>query len=79
MDFVEVSPRKEVIDLDAEYITKKKLCPFMSDSKSKVYCTEECALVVTHHDADTNRLLGTTCQLTDIADTNDLLRELVSR
>lgn len=79
MEFVEVSPRKEVIILDIEYIMKKKLCPFMSDSKSKVYCTEECALVVTHHDSDTNKLLGTTCQLTDIADTNDLLRELVNR
>ena len=79
MDIVEVSHQKEVIMMTVEYIVKKKLCPFMSDSKSKVYCTEECALVVTHHDADTNRLLGTTCQLADIADTNDLLRELVSR
>lgn len=65
--------------MSIEYISKKKLCPFMSDSKNKAYCTEECALAITHHDCDTNRLIGTTCQLADIADTNDLLKELVNR
>ncbi|SDF52399.1 hypothetical protein [Sporomusa acidovorans] len=57
-------------------ITKKKLCPFMSDSHNKVYCTEECALAVAHYDAQTNTLLGTTCPLADTSKILDMVGKI---
>lgn len=59
--------------MSIDSIMKKKLCPFMSDSQNKVYCTEECALAITHYDAQTKKMLGTTCPL---ADTSKILNML---
>jgi len=49
--------------MSIDYIKQRKLCPFMSDSSNKVYCTPECALVETHSDAESHVILGTTCSL----------------
>ena len=55
--------------MSIEYIKKKKLCPFMSDSQNKVYCTSECAFVTEHFDADTDTLIGITCGMFSFEDT----------
>jgi hypothetical protein len=66
-----------MINLDLDYISKKKLCPFMSDSKNKIYCTEECALATTTvHDPETNKLLGIECSLSHFADILEAIRDV---
>ena len=59
-----------------EFIRKKKLCPFMSDSKDKVYCTEECAIVHTYHDPDTHQLIGVSCGMSGVDDILEKLEEI---
>lgn len=51
-----------------DWIKQKKLCPFMSDGTSKVYCSPECALVSTYKDPSTGSLIGTVCTLNDHSD-----------
>ena len=47
-----------------EYIQKKKLCPFMSDGREKVYCSPECGFVIENYSATDQRdLIGLTCGL----------------
>ena len=59
-----------------DYIKKKKLCPFMSDSQGKVYCTPECGFASEHYwENEPEKLLGITCGLYDGIDKLDIISE----
>lgn len=59
-----------------EYIQKKKLCPFMSDSHGKVYCTSECGFATEHYlDNEPSKLLGVTCGMFDGVEKLDAILE----
>ena len=62
--------------MNIEYIQKKKLCPFMSDSQGKVYCTPECGFACVHYwESEPEKLLGVTCGLCDGTDKLDAILE----